>query len=476
MAFMQCLAIQTADPRSVCWAGGNLEGEVTLVLTDPTVIRGIRLSYRCEAHIDYLDDGQEVEEEEEEEAGTEGESGGKRGHRHRKKKRFLDSVAVTPKRRSATEKFLETTSILWGTEPNTTYGEVMPAGHHALAFDIRVPQQLPGSFEGRYGFVRHWLECVVDRPGASDMATKRALSVISHCDLNKDPVAAKSIHHREEVILCCGCVKPDHYDVSYELPYRGYVPGETMFPNIRLRNFTRNLINLSVRLQMITTYRAKTRRKITTKVVAEDKKVVHRGEVTKWEPSLQVPALPPTGLGGCHIIDVRFCLEVELTSQGMGWQGLAFQDEVKVGTIPLLDVVKYGNSSAHPLASKTGVLLGPAHPSSRDSKANNQIAVPPFNRASSSSTGEGRFTSDADSASPLARLGGAGVGRGGHKNHRSSSIISAVSHWSFNPMVPPRTPHALPWKFPGRRAASPAKAKAKAKKTFTPTLATIYRC
>ncbi|KAL8581116.1 hypothetical protein ACOMHN_033564 [Nucella lapillus] len=40
MAFMQRLVIQTADPRSVCWAGGTLEGEVTLVLTDPTLIRG----------------------------------------------------------------------------------------------------------------------------------------------------------------------------------------------------------------------------------------------------------------------------------------------------------------------------------------------------------------------------------------------------------------------------------------------------
>ncbi|KAL8581114.1 hypothetical protein ACOMHN_033562 [Nucella lapillus] len=430
----------------------------------------IRLSYKCEAHLDYMDDGQEVEEEDEGEE-VEGHTGGRKEHnKRRKNKRFFDSMAVTPKRRSATEKYLETTSILWGAEPNASYGEVMPAGHHSLAFDIQVPQQLPGSFEGRYGFVRHWLECVVDRPGSSDMATKRALSVISHCDLNKDPVASKSIHHREEVILCCGCVKPDHYDVSYELPYRGYVPGETMFPDLRLRNFTRNVIHVSVKLQMITTYRAKTRRKITTKVAAEDKKSVHRGEVTKWEPSLQVPALPPSGLGGCYIIDVRFVLEVDLTSQGVGWQGLAFQDEVKVGTIPLLDVIKYGsNNNSSPFASKTGVLLGPAHSGSPGAKAANQIAVPPPKRASSSSTGEGRFTSDADSFSPLARMGGARLGAR-HKHHRSPSIISAVSHWSFNPMMAPKPHHALPWKFPHRAHVT------KGKKTFTPTLATIYRC
>ena len=68
--------------------------------------------------------------------------------------------------------------------------------------------------------------------------------------------------------------------------------------------------SLCLSILQITSYKAKTRRKITTKVVAQEKKVVHRAEVTKWEPSLQVPALPPTRLGGCHIIDVRFLFEV----------------------------------------------------------------------------------------------------------------------------------------------------------------------
>ena len=82
---------------------------------------------------------------------------------------------------------------IFPTEPTTSYGEMMPAGHHALAFDIQVPKHLPGSFEGRHGFLRHWLECVVDRPGAPELNAKLALSVISVCDLNKDPVASVSL-------------------------------------------------------------------------------------------------------------------------------------------------------------------------------------------------------------------------------------------------------------------------------------------
>nr|KAG5694318.1 hypothetical protein BaRGS_035186 [Batillaria attramentaria] len=415
---------------------------------------GIRLTYRCEAHVDFIDDGQELEEEMEE--AEEGSHGNKR---HRKK-RFFDTVAVTPKRRTSTEKFLETTTILWGTEPSSSYGEIMPAGHHSLAFDIRVPQSLPGSFEGRYGFVRHWLECVVDRPGFPEMMASRALSVICKADLNRDPVTMESIRHREEVILCCGCVRPDRYDVTYELPYRGYVPGETMFPDVRIRNFTRNPIHLTAILQMLTTYRAKSRRKMTTKIVVEEKKTVFRAEVTKWEPSLQIPALPPTGLGGCHIIDVRYIFLLEVRSRGIGWQGLAFQDEIKVGTIPLRHVANVRRtqlSAAPAIPPHMALLLD-----SRGVKSANGMLLPvnPA-RASSSSTGDGRLTSDAESGTPLQL---AGQRRGAKNYQRSASIISNTSHWSFHPMK--HGPRHFGWMFGGK----------KDQRKPNPKMPKVYRC
>ena len=48
------------------------------------------------------------------------------------------------------------------------------------------------------------------------------------------------------------------------------------------------------------------------------------------------------------------------------------------------------------------------------------------------STGDGRFTSDNDSGTPLASSGAAWVHRHWPRNKRSS-IISSSSHWSFNP-------------------------------------------
>ena len=80
--------------------------------------------------------------------------------------------------------------------------------------------------------------------------------------------------------------------------------------------------------------------------------------------------------------------QVELTSRGVGWQGLAFQDEVKVGTIPLQNVAKARHqplASSQPLSPKMAVLLGPAYSASRGATTANEMrvsAVP--NRASSS--------------------------------------------------------------------------------------------
>ena len=63
---------------------------------------GIRLTYRVECHVEYVDDGKEWEIEKEEED----EDKEEKQRKSRKRK---------GRRRNASEKFLETTSILWGT-------------------------------------------------------------------------------------------------------------------------------------------------------------------------------------------------------------------------------------------------------------------------------------------------------------------------------------------------------------------------
>lgn len=75
-------------------------------------------------------------------------------------------------------------------DPESTYNYVLPAGNHTMPFELPVPSDLPSSFEGTHGYVRYWLECILDVVGHPEHTTKKAFTVISKYNLNTDPVAS----------------------------------------------------------------------------------------------------------------------------------------------------------------------------------------------------------------------------------------------------------------------------------------------
>lgn len=66
----------------------------------------------------------------------------------------------------------------------------MSAGEHSFPFTMTLPQNLPPSFEGDYGYIRYWAKATIDKPWKFDHHTKRAFTVISNLDLNQEPGAA----------------------------------------------------------------------------------------------------------------------------------------------------------------------------------------------------------------------------------------------------------------------------------------------
>jgi hypothetical protein len=65
--------------------------------------------------------------------------------------------------------------------------EVLPAGEHSFPFSMMLPNHLPSSFEGEYGYVRYTVKATLDRPWKFDHEVKAAFTVLSHLDLNLDP-------------------------------------------------------------------------------------------------------------------------------------------------------------------------------------------------------------------------------------------------------------------------------------------------
>ncbi|KAK7009240.1 arrestin domain-containing protein 17 [Biomphalaria glabrata] len=327
MARVQCFAILTNDPRSVCWAGGLLDGKVTLDITAPLPVRGVRMTFLGEGRVEW----------------TEGHAVNQTTGAMKQSQKIFKNLRTIHE----TETYSKTTTILYGADPESTYNYVLPAGNHTMPFELPVPSDLPSSFEGTHGYVRYWLECILDVVGHPEHTTKKAFTVISKYNLNTDPVASKEIKRRQEVNVCCGCGSPGFFDIRYYVSRRGYMPGEKMVIDIRVRNYTNNLLHLKLRFIMSTIYHAKSKSLKIDKRLHEGEKQIQSAGSLKWDPEIATPPLPPTGLGGSRVIDIRYWLEVELTSTAYFADSIHFADEIKIGTLPLTNI-----SSALPITDQ----------------------------------------------------------------------------------------------------------------------------
>ncbi|XP_005092054.1 arrestin domain-containing protein 17 [Aplysia californica] len=315
MARVLCFAILTNDRRSVCWAGGVLEGKVTLDISTPLPVRGVRMTFYGEGRVEWAE-------------GSPVPHMNRLAKQRRKAWKNVRTIADT-------EIYSKTTTILYGADPESTYMHVLPAGNHCMPFELPVPSDLPSSYEGCHGYVRYWLECVLDVIGHVEQITKKAFTVISKYNLNTDPIAEKEIKRREEVSVCCGCGAPGFFDIRYFVSRHGYVPGEKMMVDIRTRNFTNSIVHLFLRFKTTTTYHAKGKQVKVDKKLHEGEKTLESAESLKWNPEIPVPPLPPTGLGGSRVIDVRYWLEVEMYSDASFTDSIHFVDEIRIGTLPL---------------------------------------------------------------------------------------------------------------------------------------------
>ena len=96
------------------------------------------------------------------------------------------------------------------------------------------------------------------------------------------------------------------------------------------------MTSTKARLYQDVTFRATNGTKTTTRILQE----VRRGPIgahglDSWEGiPLSIPAIPPTGLGGCRIIDVTYRLEFVVDPSGIGFD-LKISMPIMIGNIPL---------------------------------------------------------------------------------------------------------------------------------------------
>ncbi|CAG5121161.1 unnamed protein product, partial [Candidula unifasciata] len=268
-----------------------LQGQVTVELNEPMKLRGITLHFEGKAYVQWT------------ETDSTG-AGNRRGE--------TDPY-------SSSEVYLNQDSLLLGVFPNQGTSTVeLAQGRHVFPFQFQIPQGLPSSFEDLHGHVRYTVQCTIDKPWKIDHTTKRPFTILSMLDLNQMPDCLQRIEGTNQrtqcccCCCCCCCGKSGPIQATFYVDRAGYVPGEAIRLFAEINNNSNQRIDKSyVDLKMMITYHSTTKSKMQFKEVA---RVTRPGIGAfgrdQWSGEvLVIPALPPSYLAGCRIIDIRYILQ-----------------------------------------------------------------------------------------------------------------------------------------------------------------------
>ncbi|KAK6180226.1 hypothetical protein SNE40_012418 [Patella caerulea] len=337
MGKLNIFEITFSNPQGVFYGGQIIHGHVTVELNAEIKMRGIRLHFEGGARVHW----------------TERHSSGSGKSRRTVTRHY-----------SSSETYFNHTLVLFGKGPEQK-GEdpVLQAGRYTYPFSFQLPSGIPSSYESFTGRVRYSVGGVIDRPWKFDHTTRRAFTVVDPLDLNLEPMATKGASANDEKTLCCLCCKSGPISCMFKLNRLGYVPGEVIpitgeINNSSRRKMTSSFADIRMTVQYHATTKTRTRCNIVSKIWHG---AIEPGDSDMWNGDhLPVPPLPPSGLRGCRIIDIRYTAVLNVVPSGLAFD-LVVPIDILIGSIPLQAVAQqYGPP---PPLSGNSIPMQPSAPS-----------------------------------------------------------------------------------------------------------------
>ncbi|XP_060528185.1 arrestin domain-containing protein 3-like [Cylas formicarius] len=211
--------------------GSPIQGRVLLNFSSQTPLRVVKVRVICHEHTEWL--------------GTES---------------YYDSEEKTHKSRDVVFKgdsdVFTDGIMLYGDQHSTT---ALSMGQHIYPFTIRLPQNIPGTYQSEKGSVVYKISAIVDRPMAFDYEDEIVIVVHSPIDLGAlgKPELLRPTSYSDEKTLCCWCCAQGPISMDIELPKKIIVPGETVEVQIRVTNMSNsNVEGVKLELKQRITYKA----------------------------------------------------------------------------------------------------------------------------------------------------------------------------------------------------------------------------
>ncbi|KAL1243168.1 Arrestin domain-containing protein [Trichinella spiralis] len=210
------------------------------------------------------------------------------------------------------------------TKPNRLGGKDIPLGKgkHEIPFFYRLPENLPSSFEGDFGYARYTCKATIERPWESDLICKRAFTVVGDENLPEEKSCLNEMKITESAssLRCCLFSRRDQIHVRMSLPKTYFVPGEVIRTYLQITNDSRRTLkNCHLTIVQHICYKAKDfsckeHRKRTDKaVLSESLPVIGKQQQVEWIRPLIVPSIPPK-LTRCTIIEITYSCNLKIDS------------------------------------------------------------------------------------------------------------------------------------------------------------------
>ncbi|XP_064616904.1 arrestin domain-containing protein 17-like [Liolophura sinensis] len=320
MGKLSAFTLTFSKPERVYTAGELIAGNVVVQLNEKMRMRGILISFKGNSLV-----------------------------------KFEKKTSESTDTYKANEDYLDHTYTLFKLADGTKY---LHQGEHRFSFQFQLPPALPGTFEGEFGYVRYYVKCRIDRPWKFDHCVKEAFSVLGKLDLNSEPGADMPQHLEDSKnsYNCC-CVEDGAAKLTLNIPRTGYVPGESIPITAEVSSSVPEILTLTVELRQYLTFKAGSHTKELRNVVSQFEPVKIAGDYFANQQPLHIPAIPPSRLDGCDIIDVQYALKVKAIA---GWFEVKCKGKIIIGTIPLRSVVDAYRTP--PMPDLNSIALEPSAP------------------------------------------------------------------------------------------------------------------
>ncbi|XP_042144827.1 arrestin domain-containing protein 3 [Ixodes scapularis] len=223
---------------------------------------------------------------------------------------------------------------LFGSESGGDGRDVLTEGHHEFNFSFLLPTSgVTTSFEGKYGSVRYWLKAEVEKPWSFNHKTKKAFTVISPIDINRNEYLMP-VESSVEKTLCCWCCTSGPISLYARTDRKGYCPGESIAITADFENLSSRTVVPHATLHQTQTFLAGGKsRSRHCKFTIVTGVAIQPGRSANWDAQLlKIPAVSPS-ITNCCLIHVEYA--VRITLQIPGAYNLSVDLPIVVGTVPL---------------------------------------------------------------------------------------------------------------------------------------------